>query len=362
MEYKIDAKQVKRAAAGRWFELLPLIDSRLTGACSANGLHVPCPAGTGTKDGFRIPLNAALDGHAFHNQLENTALSDGFKLLMWLNGWSFYEALQAVDAALNGNAPELERRAPKIAIKKTDYSKRRKVFDTWLHESSETPHDAALLYYARRGLLDAAALRSGALRYIDAIPYMHDGRYITRSDGKWLTTPAILCGMRTEKTVAGFCVIRLDQQGNKASNLIQREIERERGIKGAIVNPKQLLTIIPDIKGAAFRLGPVGAEWSVGEGVETMLAVASALKTESVAAATTAAMLENLEVPEHVKTLRIFADKDRNGRGLVAAERLRDRVSNRCTVVIHTPESEIPSGARGIDWLDDQYALKTTGV
>lgn len=355
MAFKIDAGDVRRAAAGQWLELLPRIDSRLADACNAAGVHHPCPAGTGTADGFRIPLDAALDGHAYSNQLPPDALSDGFKLLMWLNDWNFYQALVAVNDAINGADFSPTTKEPVTKVK--DYSKKRAVFSRWLADSSEVPSLLAIRYYIERGLLDAHRLRSGAIRYIDAIPYFHDGAYIKNPDGSLFTTPAILCGMRSNSSVTGFSVIRIDSEGNKADQAILSALELERGTSEAKVRSKQLLSIKPMV-GSCCRFGEIGNELLVGEGVETMQSVAGAFKTDSVAAACTAYLLEKIEIPEHVKTLRIFADKDRNERGILAAENLKERLYSRVKVIIHLPDSDIPEGKKGIDWLDCTDELK----
>lgn len=355
MKHKINAKQVRLAASGRWLDLFPLIDSRLAGACGAAGKAVPCPLGTGSRDGFRIPLKGAIDGFAYHNQLASNELSDGFKVLMWLNDWTFYQALSAVNDAINGNAALMAKPAP--TIKQVDYSARRKLFNKWLNDSSETPNNAGVRYLINRGLLDASALRSPALRYIDAIPYLFNGAHIRKPDGGLFTTPAILAGMRTDSAVAGFCIIRIDPEGCKADQAITRALSAEHGQHDYKVASKQIMKITPDINGAAFRLGPVGEVWNVGEGVETMLAVAGALKSESVAAATTATLLERLQVPEHVKCLNIYADKDRNGRGEDAARRLMECESGKRDVKIILPPHPIPEGKKGIDWLDCASSL-----
>ena len=348
MAFKIDLHTTKQAAQGRWREIFPMIDNRLAGAISANGKPCPCPIGT-SSNGFRIPLKAALDGHAYCGA---ETFTNGFSLLMWLNDWSFYQALQAVDAALNGAGSVSLSQKFQQPPPPADFSRRRKRFDEWLHLSVTNPNLSAIRYYIERGLLDAPLLRSGSLRYIDAIPYLYDGSYIKNPDGSTFTTPAILAGMRTESTVAGFCVIRLDEHGNKADNVLRTAIATTSGEASAAIQSKQLLTIIPSIRGASWRLGAVGDVWNVGEGVETMLAVAGALNTESVAASTTAAMLEGLEVPEHVKTLNIYADKDKNGRGEEAANKLLMREKERREVNVIIPKQAIPTDKKGIDWLD----------
>ena len=52
-DYKINAKAIKEQASGKWLEILPLLDARLSDAVARVGKHVPCPV-HGGKDGFRF--------------------------------------------------------------------------------------------------------------------------------------------------------------------------------------------------------------------------------------------------------------------------------------------------------------------
>lgn len=110
------------------------------------------------------------------------------------------------------------------------------------------------------------------------------------------------------------------------------------------------------MNGGAIRLGKAGTTLCVGEGLETMLAVATKLNTLSVAACCTAQLLEAFEVPPQVKRLLIFADKDRQGRGEEAAKKLKNRLKQ-LSVEVFLPPSPIPESRKGIDWLDDQAEL-----
>ena len=61
----------------------------------------------------------------------------------------------------------------------------------------------------------------------------------------------------------------------------------------------------------------------------------------------------SMEVPGHVKTVVVLADKDRNGRGQNAAVTLADRLTSQGkTVHIVLPDAPIPEGAKSVDWLD----------
>ena len=360
MTKRLDVKTVRQQAQGRWLSILPAVDSRLIPAISANGAHVPCPVGTGKTDGFRIPLKSAFDGHAFSNQLPTNALSNGFDLLMWLNDWDFRQALIAVDSVLNTGAHNMPivPTKPVSAPPMKDMSARRKVFDRWLHESNIEPDLPHIKYLLSRDLIISPAIRSNALRYHKAIPFYHDGQLVRDSQtGQPVTTPAILAGMRSNNNVVGFSVIRITSEGEKASEFMSESIYKNIGVKGVQAQSKQLFSITPKMSGGCFRLGTPARVWSVGEGLETMLAVSEVLKTESIGATMTAALLANVQIPDGVEVLNIYADKDKSGRGEEAAETLKQREKDNMKVNIFVPSGAPDNRLDSLDWLDCKREL-----
>ena len=97
MEKHIEAREVRQQAAGRWLDLLGALAPALEPALSRVGRHVPCPVHGGT-DGFRLFRDADLTGGGVCNTCGT--FPDGFALLMWVNRWTFPEALWAVAQAL----------------------------------------------------------------------------------------------------------------------------------------------------------------------------------------------------------------------------------------------------------------------
>ena len=65
-------------------------------------------------------------------------------------------------------------------------------------------------------------------------------------------------------------------------------------------------------------------------------------------------------IPQKVKTVLIFADKDRTETGAMAAEKLRARLAleGKLAVIIQIADA-IPEGSKGLDWND---ILRTKGV
>lgn len=87
-------EDVLDAAEGRWVEILGSLAPQLMPALEKAGRHVPCPCGTGSKDGFRVFRDVAHKGRAVSNQ--EGVLSSGISLLMWVNNWDFLTTLNEV--------------------------------------------------------------------------------------------------------------------------------------------------------------------------------------------------------------------------------------------------------------------------
>lgn len=153
--------------------------------------------------------------------------------------------------------------------------------------------------------------------------------------------------------------MRVTKDGHKADNYMQQAIIEHLGITPKNLSCKQLLKTTDSMNGGAIRLGKAGKTLCIGEGLETMLAVATQLNTLSVAACCTAQLLECAEIPSQVEKLLIFADKDINGRGLDAAEKLKTRMNERMSVEILLPSPPIAEGAKSMDWLEVIHRLKT---
>lgn len=87
-------EDVLYAADGRWVEILGCLAPQLMPALEKAGRHVPCPCGTGSKDGFRVFKDVAEKGRAVSNS--EGVLSSGVSLLMWVNSWDFLTTLNEV--------------------------------------------------------------------------------------------------------------------------------------------------------------------------------------------------------------------------------------------------------------------------
>ena len=95
-----NAHEVKMLATNQWKTIFLHLAPQLKEAIENTGRHVACPV-HGGADGFRLfpHFNAKGDG------ICNTcgAKTDGFTMLMWVNQWSFSQAVNAVGELLGAS-------------------------------------------------------------------------------------------------------------------------------------------------------------------------------------------------------------------------------------------------------------------
>lgn len=324
-DYKTNAKAVKEQARGRWLEILPSLDARLADAVARAGKHVPCPV-HGGKDGFRLYADDQNGGGAC-----NTCgtFADGFAVLQWLRGCSFYESLQLVAELLNNGTvpdqPEPSRVAP--VERGNGYVGAMKYL---LDTSSRTPNRAARSYYERRGI--ASEFITNSLKYHDNADVYHNGKRVV-INGKPLRYPCILGLARNARGVTGLHQIYVTKSGEPAANEISQIIGSEYSKK----------RMIGQFAGTAVRFAKAEKTLIVCEGIETGLAIRLLTGCDSIAACGTAALLSGVDVPDCVENLLIYADND--AAGLAAAEKLRKSEQAHRTVSVILPTI-------GKDWLE----------
>ena len=86
-------EEVKRQAMYRWKDIFLALAPQLQEAIEKAGRHVPCPVHGGV-DGFRLFNHYEMKGDGICNTCGHR--SDGFEMLMWLNHWSFPQAVREV--------------------------------------------------------------------------------------------------------------------------------------------------------------------------------------------------------------------------------------------------------------------------
>ena len=196
--------------------------------------------------------------------------------------------------------------------------------------------DVARMYLNSRGL-SARGISSDSLRFTPNMPY-HD------EDGNKLGEyPTIVAAIRDVKgDIVTLHRIYLSDSGTKA------HIPGGGSTKKMMSIPYGL-----DVKGCAIQLAtPCKGVLGVAEGIETAM---SAFRATGVPtwAAVSAVLLENLQVPEDVHTVIIWADKDMSMTGERSAEVLKTRLEEQgINCLIMLPDMAIPKNAKSVDWND----------
>jgi hypothetical protein len=111
-------------------------------------------------------------------------------------------------------------------------------------------------------------------------------------------------------------------QDGTISGILRTWLDRQRPAKAPLADPRRALG---HLLGNAVRFGEASAILAAGEGVETMLALKSALPRLPIAAGLSANHLAALELPAALRRLYVARDNDAAGRH--AAERLRERAA-----------------------------------
>lgn len=349
---------VKRSAYNNWDRVLVAVDARFGPAVEAGVTrkkHVPCPS-HGGKDGFRMFNDFLLTGGGVCNTCGR--FTDGFELLKWLNGWTYSQAVRAVGDALGiehydkRNAPARPRvdlaaaipRAPTRSpeeVAQENEKKGRRLQETWDGAFPiEDPRSAAAwLYLQKRGLTKMRGPLVD-LRLHPGLPYWENRVNL----GEFPTLLALL------------------RQPNGMPCTIQRIYLTPEGDKAPVEACKKIMPYrsTSTFNGSAVRLDhEVGSVLLATEGVETGLAVRAMMGLPTWAT-TVAGLLENMAVPESVKLVVVFGDKDLPkggqavGRGYSAADTLVQRLrSEGRAAALYMPPFAIPSNAeKGVDWLD----------
>lgn len=321
---------VSDEAKGLWAEILSELAPELTPAIEAGGNHVPCPV-HGGKDGFRVFNDFQATGGGVCNTCGS--FPGGVKLLAWARQATPREAAHMIHRWLDGDrAGQGTPRRARVAFREPDPSKARASIMRIWSGCSDIQGTVAEQYLVKRGIPHSAVSRR--LRFHPGLTYSE------KIDGRWRRTgvfPAMIAAIQLPDD-RGVCLHRtyLSPQGTKAN----------------VVSPKKMTMRSALSRGGAIRLFAPREVLAVAEGIETALAVRAATGLPAWAAVS-ATLMESLEVPAEVREVRIFADKDENGRGLRAAEVLAKRLRRAgLKAQIHLPAGRVPPGSKGIDWLD----------
>lgn len=328
--------ELKELAKGKWAEILE--DTAPAGsldeAYAANGFHVSCPV-HGGFDGFRLFTDFPQTGGTVCNTCK--AHPDGFSTLSWLledefKKDAFKEAVRRVAGWLNEDH-SLRQKKERKPLEFKPLMDPEKAFarmaEVW-RGSKDVRGTAAEQYLVKRGIYPEHIPRY--LRFHPGIRYW-DAK-AKKDLGTW---PCLLAPIK-------------DRENQMMS--IHRIFLTPDGVKAPVPDPKRMMAMRGELTGAAIKMFPAEEILGVAEGIETALA-AHAISRMPVWSCVTAPLLEQVEIPDVVKTVVIWADKDVSQRGAEAANKLADRVEKLGKrVEICMPVQPIEEGAKGIDWLD----------
>ncbi|MFW5723805.1 MAG: DUF7146 domain-containing protein [Halochromatium sp.] len=332
---------------GWLFVLSALAGDRLGPALQRPGRHGPCPVHGGRHgDGFRLFADVDATGGGICATCG--AFPDGLALLQWLFGWSFPEALREVaavlgcvsDAVLTRASRTMPRHRPaRIGSTNARLQRARsQLHRVWSEALSPAHSEAEPLrrYLAWRGL-ERVALDARVVRLHLALAYWHwDAEGRRHCLGRFPTLLARVCAADGRALTLLRTYLRADGQG-----------------KAVVSCPRKLMPAAASgaLAGGAIRLAAAGPVLGVAEGLETALA-ATALSGLPVWSCMSATLLERFQPPAGVEQLIVWADRDRSGAGLHAAEGLRARLSGRLEVRLALPTGPIPDGTKSLDWAD----------
>jgi len=336
-ESKRRTEAVRQLASGRWDEVFARLVPQIAHAMARPGRHVDCPF-HGGKDDFRVSRSYLQDGRCFCT----CGTWDGFGMVMHANGWDFVTAVKAVSEVLKGadvqvaSQPRQAQRPTAKDQQKRDDALRQTLRRMWTQSIAVDHPDAELArrYFESRRLEDVRQPLPD-IRFHPKLEYRNDDAVVT---GHF---PALLALVRT---------------GDGTPLTVHRTWLSADGCGKASVSKPRKVFPPPGqwVAGSAIRLDKaISPVLHVAEGLETALAVRSIVDGATpVWSALSKDMLKGLVVPEAVRCICIWADRDRRGGGEQAAEALRERMQQQgLQVMVMMPPLPVTDG-KSVDWND----------
>ncbi|MBU0501427.1 MAG: toprim domain-containing protein [Gammaproteobacteria bacterium] len=345
------SEQVRDAAVGRWLDIFhavsPSLHPAVDAVMSGSRRHVPCPVHS-SPDGFRFFGDVNKTGMGI---CSTCGTRQGIALIQWAEGLDYLYAKDLVAEQVgllpdNRYVPLLPTEPrlvppPAPSLTRDEANKRRVRIQRILRTSLavDAPEAEPLRrYLATRGL-STKSLDPKQFRYHPGLPYYSE------EGEKVGVFPALLAVMRNLDGI-GVTLHRayLTPEGEKLDRKVCTYDE-----------------LAYSLSGCAVPLTRPGRVLSVGEGVETMLSVMMATRMPCWAATSTS-LLANLELPDEVLEVWIWADKDRSEAGEKAAISLCERAwasGKKARIIL--PPGEIPYGQKSLDWNDVWVTSRKSG-
>ncbi len=336
---KRNSTQLKIRMASRWLNAFSDLAPGLRHAITNLGKNVPCPLHGGT-DGFRLFDDANETGGGVKQS--ERVIPEGIDMLMWVNGWSFTEAYDELEAWLGGSRIDSlpVRTIPSKPVTKNSNTR---PLRNWLNRMWK---DALMLediesfparVYFKRRWIDGAATVATDLKFHPCLEYKD------KHGNKLGTSGALLALVRNNQGVpVSIHRTYIYTNGNKA----------DFG-EGCSVR-KMTPPVSKVIKGRQIQLfQPIDGYIGISEGLETALAVNQA-RGFPVWPCISNTMLQTFVPPRGVHTVLNFVDKDRNHAGEKSALILEEQLRLKGIKVLNLlpPTPILPSDEKGVDWAD----------
>lgn len=347
-ESKRRTNDVKRNAHGHWDQIYSRLCPQIAAALAKPGRHVTCPFHGGTSD-FRVTKSYTDDGQAYCT----CGSWDGFALLMHANRWTFNEAVDEVEAVIGGRSsykPVYVPPAPKVSTEaqlKKDENIKKRIKGWWEQTLPLSAPEARLArLYLRNRKLGQVMLPLDDIGFHPSLEYYNNEGQLVGNFPALVSIVRMLSG-----SVSTVHRTWLSADGGKAP-----VDEPRKQYSSPKSNP---------VFGAAIRLDKHASPvLHVGEGLESALAVRAIIDGSAPVWSTlNKELMRGLDIPDYVKVVCIWSDRDTSYGGQSAAIELMERVraSGRKAVVM-LPPFEIPEGKKSIDWNDivESLGLEST--
>jgi putative DNA primase/helicase len=281
---------VALAAVGKWRGILISLGVDQSYLVDRHGA---CPI-CGGKDRFRFDDKNGKGSYF----CSGCGAGDGFSLLRKINGWNFAEAAKRVESVIGKCLA-----APVVSSDTSNNERRLKNIHSSLKRISHG--DIAGKYLLSRGV---SILPEQDVYFHPGIAY-----FDKNTAGKSIKVGVFPAMVSIFRNISGetcsFHVTYLNPDGSKLADY----------------EPKKILPKIRDMTGGAIRLGGICERIGIAEGIETAMS-AMQFYGHPVWAAANANFLQNVQIPEPVKSVVIYTDEDKSFTGQKAAYTLANRL------------------------------------
>jgi len=292
--------KVENEVNGRWLDILSSlgVDHKYL-----RNKHGSCPF-CGGRDRYRFD-NKNGNGTFFCNQCGS---GDGFNFLKRMFHWDFKKSAEEIKQVIGG--------CKRVEVEKKDPRKTLKAIASKLKEIDN--ESEVWEYLKHRNILDIPPMLKQAELY-----YYEDGQQL----GPFNTMVSLITNARGQGI--SYHLTYLNQ-----------------GKKLECQAPKKIMTPVMSMAGSYVELYPVEEHICIAEGIQTALSVHDLTELPTISALN-AQNLAQLILPDVVKKVEIFSDRDESFTGQSAAYKLAERLHKRnIEVNVHVPPR------KGYDWQD----------